>query len=113
MVSALIQPRRWDDALRVGLLVLFFATWNLPIAFQQTALGCLLAFLGYTLWRTRSLPRTLLWWPFFVFFAALLVSTVLSPDPLQSFIGYRKMWLMGGCLAVFVLVRSGGKWKQC
>ena len=68
MVSVLIQPQRWDDALRVGLLVLFFATWNLPIAFQQTALGCLLAFLGYTLWRTRSLPRTPLWWPFFVFF---------------------------------------------
>ena len=109
MVSALIQSQRWDDALRVGLLVLFFATWNLPIAFQQTALGCLLAFLGYTLWRTRVLPRPPLWWPFFVFFAALLVSTVLSPDPLQSFIGYRKMWLIGGCLAVFVLVRS--RWE--
>ena len=106
-MAALMQPRRWDDALRVGLLGLFFATWNLPIAFQQTALGCLLAFLGYTLWRTRSLPRMPLWRPFCVFFAALLVSTVLSPDPLQSFIGYRKMWLMGGCLAVFVLVRSG------
>ena len=107
MVSALIPPQRWDDTLRVGLLVLFFATWNLPIAFQQTALGCLLAFLGYTLGRTRSLPRTPLWYPFFVFLGALVVSTVLSPDPLQSFIGYRKMWLMGGCLAVFVLVRSG------
>lgn len=107
MVSALILPQRWDDTLRVGLLVLFFATWNLPIAFQQTALGCLLAFLGYTVGRTRALPRTSLWYPFYVFFAALVVSTVVSPDPLQSFIGYRKMWLMGGCLAVFVLVRSG------
>lgn len=107
MVSALIQPQRWDDSVRVGLLVLFFASWNLPIALQQTALGCLLAFLGYTLWRTRSLPRVPLWQPFLFFFGALLVSTVLSPDPLQSFIGYRKMWLMGGCLAVFVLVRNG------
>lgn len=107
MVSALIQPQRWDDSVRVGLLVLFFASWNLPIALQQTALGCLLAFLGYTLWRTRSVPRVPLWWPFLFFFGAFLVSTVLSPDPLQSFIGYRKMWLMGGCLAVFVLVRNG------
>lgn len=107
MVSALIQPQRRDDSVRVGLLVLFFASWNLPIALQQTALGCLLAFLGYTLWRTRSLPRVPLWRPFLFFFGALLVSTVLSPDPLQSFIGYRKMWLMGGCLAVFVLVRNG------
>ena len=107
MVAVLIQAQRWDDSVRVGLLVLFFASWNLPIALQQTALGCLLAFLGYTLWQTRSLPRLPLWRPFFFFFAALLVSTLLSPDPLQSFIGYRKMWLMGGCLAVFVLVRDG------
>ncbi len=104
--AALIPGQQWEDSLRVGLLVLFFATWNLPIAFQQTALGCLLAFLSLTLWRTRQLPRIPLWRPFLVFFSALLVSTVLSPDPLQSFIGYRKMWLMGSCLAVFVLVRS-------
>ncbi len=106
MLSVLRECQRWEDSLRVGLLVLFFATWNLPIAFQQTALGCLLAFLGYMLWRTGSLPRTPLWYPFFFFLGALLVSTILSPDPLQSFIGYRKMWLMGGCLAVFVLVRN-------
>ena len=102
------QPRRhqWDESLRVGLLVVFFATWNLPIAFQQTALGCLLAFLGYTLWQARSIPRTPLLCPVLFFFGALLVSTVLSPDPLQSFSGYRKMWLMAGGLAVFVLVRD-------
>ena len=105
-MSGLMQRQRWEDALRVGLLVLFFATWNLPIAFQQTALGCLLAFLGYTLWQARTIPRTPLDRPFFFFFGALLVSTLLSPDPLQSFIGYRKLWLMTGCLAVFVLVRN-------
>ena len=107
MVSVLIQAQRWDDSVRVGLLVLFFASWNLPIALQQTALGCLLAFLGYTLWQDPlSTPNTAVA-ALFLFFAALLVSTLLSPDPLQSFIGYRKMWLMGGCLAVFVLVRDG------
>ena len=108
MAPAQRQPQRWqwEESLRVGLLVLFFATWNLPIAFQQTALGCLLAFLGYTLWQTRALPRIPLQRPFLFFLGALLVSTVLSPDPLQSLLAYRKLWLMGGCLAVFVLVRD-------
>ena len=106
-MSVLAQRPQWEESLRIGLLVLFFATWSLPIAFQQTALGCLLAFLGYTLWQTGHFPRTPLDRPFVFFFGALIVSTLLSPDPIQSFIGYRKMWLIGGCLAVFVLVRDG------
>ena len=94
------------DTVRCGVLGVFVASWSLPIAMQQTALGCLLACLGYELWRERRLPRTPLDGPVGLFVAALLVSTLLSPDPLQSFIGYRKLWLAGGGLAVFMLVRD-------
>ena len=112
MSSQLVQPARrpqhyqWEETLRVGLLSFFFVTWNLPIAFQQTALGCLLALLAYTLWQARTIPQTPLDRPFLIFFSAFLLSTVVSPDPLQSLLGYRKMWLMGGCFAVFLLVRD-------
>ncbi len=94
------------DTVRWGALGVFVASWSLPIAMQQTALGCLLACLGYELWRERRLPRTPLDGPVGLFVAALLVSTLLSPDPLQSFSGYRKLWLAGGGWAVFVLVRD-------
>ena len=94
------------DTVRCGVLGVFVASWSLPIAVQQTALGCLLACLGYELWRQRRPPRTPLDRPLAIFGGALLVSTLLSPDPLQSFIGYRKLWLAGGGLAVFVLVRA-------
>lgn len=97
----------WEEALRRGLLLIFFATWSLPIAWQQTALACVLAYLGYTLWRERRLPRTPLDRPVALFLGALLVSTLACPDLLHSFLGYRKLWLAGGGLAVFVLVRDG------
>ena len=96
----------WADTARRGTLAVFFAAWSLPIALQQTALGCLLACLAYEVWQTRRLPRTPLDLPLALFGGALLVSTLLSPDPLQSFAGYRKLWLIGGVWAVFTLVRD-------
>ena len=96
----------WADTARRGTLAVFFAAWSLPIALQQTALGCLLACLAYEVWRTRRLPRTPLDLPLALFGGALVVSTLLSPDPLQSFAGYRKLWLIGGVWAVFILVRD-------
>ena len=96
----------WADTARRGTLALFFASWSLPIALQQTALGCLLACLASEVWRTRRLPRTPLDLPLALFGGALLVSTLLSLDPLQSFAGYRKLWLIGGGVAVFTLVRD-------
>lgn len=96
----------WADTARRGTLAVFFAAWSLPIALQQTALACLLACLAYEVWRTRRLPRTPLDLPLVLFGGALLVSTLLSPDPLQSFAGYRKLWLIGGGVAVFTLVRD-------
>ena len=99
-------PTDWAGTVRRGVLGVFFATWSLPIALQQTALGLLLACLAYEVWRTRRLPRTPLDFPLAMFGGALLVSTLLSPDPLQSFSGYRKLWLVGGLWAVFTLVRD-------
>ena len=96
----------WADTARRCTLAVFFAAWSLPIALQQTALGCLLACLAYEVWQTRRLPRTPLDLPLAMFSGALLVSTLLSPDPLQSFAGYRKLWLIGGVWAVFTLVRD-------
>lgn len=96
----------WADTARRGTLAVFFAAWSLPIALQQTALGCLLACLAYEVWRTRRLPRTPLNLPLALFGGALVVSTLLSPDPFQSFAGYRKLWLIGGSVAVFTLVRD-------
>lgn len=96
----------WADTVRRGTLAVFFAAWSLPIALQQTALACLLACLAYEVWRTRRLPRTPLDLPLALFGGALVVSTLLSPDPFQSFAGYRKLWLIGGGVAVFTLVRD-------
>lgn len=96
----------WADTVRRGTLAVFFAAWSLPIALQQTALGCLLGCLAYEVWQTRRLPRTPLDSPLAMFGGALLVSTLLSPDPVQSFAGYRKLWLISGGVAVFTLVRD-------
>ena len=96
----------WAGTVRRGVLGVFFAAWSLPIALQQTALGCLLGCLAYEVWQTRRLPRTPLDFPLAMFGGALLVSTLLSPDPVQSFAGYRKLWLISGGVAVFTLVRD-------
>ena len=96
----------WADTVRCSTLAVFFAAWSLPIALQQTALGCLLGCLAYEVWQTRRLPRTPLDFPLAMFGGALLVSTLLSPDPVQSFAGYRKLWLISGGVAVFTLVRD-------
>ena len=96
----------WADTVRRCTLAVFFAAWSLPIALQQTALGCLLACLAYEVWQTRRLPCTPMDLPLAMFGGALLVSTLLSPDPIQSFAGYRKLWLIGGVWAVFTLVRD-------
>src|SRR5213594_2858581 len=84
-----------EERLRRALLSLFFVSLCLPVAIQQTALGLLLAFLAYAGWRNQGLPATPLDRPLLLFFAALLLSTLFSPDVLNSLLGYRRLWLVG------------------
>jgi len=97
---------RATNFVRLGLLYLLFVTWNLPIAFQQTGLGMLTVFLFYTLFRVREFPSTPINGMLILYFGAMVISTVLSPDPVTSLLAYRKMWLVVAALAVFVLVRD-------
>lgn len=88
------------------LLFLFFASLCTSVALQQTFLGIGLAFAAYTCWRKKSLPRTPLEQPILLFAGALLVSTLVCPDPLHSFAGYRKLWLVGAFFVVYALVED-------
>ena len=82
----------WQERFRRALLLLFFVSLCLPVAIQQTALGLSLAFLAYVGWRNQGLPPTPLARPLLLFFAALLLSTLFSPDVPNSLLGYRKLW---------------------
>jgi hypothetical protein len=115
----------WEDRVRKGLLALFFVSLSSPVAIQQAALGLLLAFLAYALsplciamWprtvpdalrRPRhvlTLPSTPLNRAFLLFFGALLVSTLCSPDVLNSLVGYRKLWLVGAFFVTYCLIKD-------
>src|SRR5919109_2654543 len=85
----------WEERIRRALLSLFFVSLCLPVAIQQTALGLSLAFLAYVGWRNRGLPSTPLDRPLLLCLTALLLSTLFSPDVLNSLLGYRKLWLVG------------------
>ena len=99
----------WQERFRRALLLLFFVSLCLPVAIQQTALGLSLAFLAYVGWRNQGLPPTPLARPLLLFFAALLLSTLFSPDVLNSLLGYRRLWLVGAFFVTYHLVK--GPWE--
>src|SRR2546426_1694130 len=99
-------PGMWEERLRWALLALFFVSFSVSVALQQSLLGLLLAFGGYTVWRKKDFPTSPLDRPLLVFLAALLVSTFLSPAVWTSLAGYRKLWLVGAFFATYHLVRT-------
>ena len=104
------QARREEREEKVGraLLLLFFGSLCTSIALQQTFLGLGLAWAAYACWRKKALPRTPLELPILVFAGALLVSTLVCPDPLTSLAGYRKLWLVGAFYVASTLVEDQG-----
>jgi O-antigen ligase len=121
----------WEERTRRWLLALFFAALSLPVAIQQAALGLLLAFLVYSLVAVRVAARrqaapavpdaprppprvppslsTPLNFPLALFFGALLLSTLCSPDALNSLAGYRKLWLVGAFFVTYSLTKDRGE----
>jgi O-antigen ligase len=93
-----------ENRIRTALLSLFFVSFNLPVAIQQTALGCALAFTAYLAWRRKALPATPLDRPLLGFFAALLLSAFFCPAVLSSLGGFRKLWLVGAYFVVYHLI---------
>src|SRR5262245_16095751 len=96
----------WEEKLRTILLTLFFVSLPLSVAIQQTALGLLLAFLVYRSWRTKRLPHSPLDWLLSAFFAAMLLSSLLSPAMLSSLLALRKLWLIGAFFVVYHLIQE-------
>src|SRR5262249_28779679 len=94
------------DRLRVPLLLLFFISFPLPVAFQQAILGALFAVMTLQCWQTGELPTTPLDRPLLVFFGAMLLSTVFCPAVLNSLAGYRKLWLVSAFFVTATLVRE-------
>lgn len=95
-----------EDALGRVLVRFFFFSLCTSIAVQQTGLAILLAFGGYVCWRKKHLPKTALDWPLLGFFGAMLLSTLLGPDPVNSLAGYRKLWLVGAFFVTYTLVNE-------
>ena len=89
-----------------AVLGLFFIGLCTSVAIQQTLLGLLLGLGAYHCWRTRRVPFTPLDPALGLFFGALLVSSLLGPDPLHSLSAYRKLWLVGAFFVAYVLVDS-------
>ena len=89
---------RWGRVLS-AVLGLFFIGLCTSVAIQQTLLGLLLGLGAYHCWRTRRVPFTTLDPALGLFFGALLVSSLLGPDPLHSLSAYRKLWLVGAFLS--------------
>lgn len=94
----------FEERLRKILLTWLFVSLSLPIAIQQTALGCALAFLGYRLWTRREISATPLNRPLAIFFAALVLSAVFCPSVVSSLLGLRKLWLVGAFFVVYHLL---------
>lgn len=95
-----------ESSLRRALLSLFAISLCLPIAIQQTTLGLLLAFLTYSCWRKKDLPRTPLDRPLLLFLGTLLLSTLFSPDILTSLSRYRRLWLLGAFFVTYRLMEK-------
>lgn len=106
--------RRWRapfplERLRPALLVLFFACLSVSITTQQIALGLLILCFAAQCIARRAWPRTPLDIWLALFGAALLLGTLLGPDPLNSLTSYRRLWLVAAWFAVFGLVRNGAE----
>ncbi|NOT56344.1 MAG: hypothetical protein HOP18_17235, partial [Deltaproteobacteria bacterium] len=104
--------KMWEEKLRRALLFFFFFSLCLPVAIQQTALGLLLAFFPYFCWRNKTLPITPLNRALLLVFVALLLSTLVSLDALNSFAGYRKLWLVGAFFATYHLLQKPRELEQ-
>lgn len=92
--------------IEMALLLFFFISFPLPVAFQQATLGVLLAVMALQYWQARQLPTTSLDRPLLLFFGALLLSTLLSPDVRNSLAGYRKLWLVSAFFVTAVLIHG-------
>lgn len=103
-VEAPIAQPTVEARVRTVLLTVFFISLPLAVAIQQTALGCLLAFLAYVGWRDKGLPATPLDRPLIGFFAVLLLSALFCPSVVSSLLGFRKLWLVGAFFAVYHLL---------
>jgi hypothetical protein len=95
-----------EERVRRILLLLFFIALNLPIAIQQTLLGCALGFLAYVGWCKKGLPATPLDRPLLGFLAVLLIAALFCPSVFSSLIGLRKLWLVGAFFVVYHLLVS-------
>ena len=93
-----------EERIEHVLHTLFFIGLCTSVAIQQTLLGIMLGVGAYHCWRTRTVPRTPLDPAFLFFFGALLLSSLLGPDPLHSLPAYRKLWLVGAFFVAYVLV---------
>jgi len=96
----------WEEKLRRILLTFFFVSLPISVALQQAALGLLLALLAYHGWRHTYARSSPLDWFVLTFFAALLLSALLSPAVRSSLFGLRKLWLVGALFVVYHLVRE-------
>jgi len=95
------------------LLALFFISFPLPVSFQQAILGALLAVVAVRCWQTQKVPTTPLDGPLFVFFGAVLLSTVSCPEVLNSLAGYRKLWLVGAFFVTATLTEKPRDVERC
>lgn len=101
--------RTWlDRGVRIGLM-LFFIGLCTSVAIQQTLLGVMLGVGACHCWRTQTAPRTPLDPALLLLGGALLLSSLLSPDPLHSLPAHRKLWLVGAFFVAYVLIDS----RQC
>ena len=87
-------------------LSLFFATFSLPVAFQQGSLALLLVVGAILCWRERRWPTTALDRPLLLLFSAFLLSTVFCPAVGNSLLGYRKLWLVGAFFVTATLIQK-------
>lgn len=94
------------------LLAFFFVSFSLPVAFQQSLLGLLLGAVTWHCWQERKLPTTLLDRPLLLLLGAFLLSTLFCPDVSGSFIGYRKLWLVGAFFVTAVLLEEPPQAEQ-
>ena len=95
-----------SERIRAALLSFLAVALPLGIAVQQTALGFVVAFLAYTCWRERRLPRSPLDRPLLLCLGALVLSTLASPDVANSLRGYGRLWLVASFFATYHLVRE-------
>lgn len=94
------------DSVRMTLLALFFFSFPLPVAWQQTVLFLLLVLLGVHCWHERRWPPTLLDRPLFLLFGTFLLSSLFSPAVGNSLLGYRKLWLVGAFFITATLIQK-------